>query len=140
MYARRLSLIQNKRVQPYPEDPKFIDDIVEEEEKIISWILNLSDELCEYEPPQDIMKKWEKIVSPEIEFVLNNYELVEGDGELISVMEILHNFQKETDITIDIDNMKKSLKEMGFIIKDNMNKNANRVKNSEQQSMFGFAN
>ncbi|WP_420545602.1 hypothetical protein [Nitrosopumilus sp.] len=42
------------------------------------------------------MTEWERIASPEIEFVTNNYAITEGDGEIISVMEMLHNFKKKT--------------------------------------------
>ena len=141
MFARRLSLIQNKRLESYPEDPKFIDDIVEEEgEKIVSWILNLPDELCEYESPKEIMEEWERIASPEIEFVTDNYEIIEGEGEIISVMELLHNFKKKTGISMEFESMKKALKEMGFIVKDNVIKNANRLKKSEQKNLLGITN
>ena len=137
MFARRLSLIQNKRLESYPEDPKFIDDIVEEEgEKIVSWILNLPDELCQYESQKEIMEQWERIASPEVEFVTDNYEIIQGEGEILSVMELLHNFKKKTGISMEFDSMKKSLKEMGFIIKDNVIKNANRLKKQEQKMLL----
>lgn len=139
MFARRLSLVQNKRLEPYPEDPKFIDDIAEEEgEKIVSWILNLPDELCQYESQKNVMEEWERIASPEIEFVADNYEIIEGEGEMISVMELLHNFKKKAGISMEFESMKKALKEMGFIIKDNMIKNANRHPKQIQNSLVGM--
>lgn len=135
MFARRLSLVQNKRLEPYPEDPKFIDSIVEEEgEKIVSWILNLPEELCQYETQMEVMENWEKIASPEIGFVSDNYEIIQGDGEIISVMEMLHNFKKKTGISMEFESMKKSLKEMGFLIRDNVVKNANRLKKETKQA------
>ena len=78
------------------------------------------------------MTEWERITSPEIEFVTNNYAITEGDGEIISVMEMLYRFKKKTGIFMEFESMKKSLKEMGFIIKDNVIKNANRLKKQEQ--------
>lgn len=141
MFARRLSLVQNKRLESYPEDPKFIDDIVKEEgEKIVSWILNLPDEICRYESRKEIMDEWERIASPEIEFVSNNYSIIEGEGEIISVMELLHNFKRKTGVSMEFESMKKALKEMGYLVKDNMIKNANRLKNSEQTSLADVAN
>ena len=137
MFARRLSLMQNRRLEPYPENPKFIDDIVEEEgEKIVSWILNLSDELCQYESQKDIMEEWERIASPEVGFVNDNYVIIEGEGEIISVMEILHNFKKKTGISMEFEAMKKSLKEMGFVIKDNVIKNAKRLVETGAERAF----
>ena len=138
MYARRLSRIQNKRPESYPEDPQFINMVVKKEgEKIVSWILNHPDELCQHESQKEIMTEWKRIASPETEFVTNNYAITEGDGEIISVMEMLHNFKKKTGASMEFESLKKSLKEMGFIIKDNVIKNANRLKKQEQTVLNG---
>ena len=49
MYTRRLSLIHNTRVIPYEENSEFVDHILSKEvENIVSWIVNLADEQCEY--------------------------------------------------------------------------------------------
>ncbi len=85
----------------------------EEGEKIVRWILNLPDELCQHESQKEIMKEWERIPSPEIEFVSDNYEIIQGEGEILSGIELLHNFKKKTKISMEFDSMKKSPKDWG---------------------------
>ena len=122
MYTSRLSLIHNVRMEPYPEDPTLIDRVVKEEgEKIVSWILNLSDE-CKYEDSKTVRKEWEKLASPEIEYLESNWDLTDEDTS-ISVMKIITKFKEKTGNTINIDQMTKVLHNQGFIVTHNMIKN-----------------
>jgi hypothetical protein len=124
MYGRRLSLIHNMRKDPYPENFSLIDDIAEEEgEKIISWILNLKDEDCRYEDSKTIKDEWEKLASPEIEFLENNYDITDITCDT-SIKEIVKDFkEKYPEAVMDIPTMKKSLESQGYIIKFNVIKN-----------------
>jgi hypothetical protein len=123
MYSRRLSLIHNERLDPYPENPTFLDEIVNEEgEKIISWILNLTDEDCKYEDGKTVRKEWEGLASPEIKYLQDNYD-IKDDATDHSIMKVIRHFEEVEQKTIDIPQMKKALESQGFIIKFNIIKN-----------------
>ena len=124
MYSRRLSAIYNTRKTPYNEDPNLIDDIVRQEgEQIVSWILNILDEQCEYEDSDTVKEEWEKLASPEVEFLQRNYELSLDWTEEISVMNILGHFKQTTSKTISLKTLCESLKELGYVTKYNIVKN-----------------
>ena len=126
MYSRRLSLIHNERKEAYPENSHLIEDVVREEgEKIVSWILNIPDEDCVYEDSETVREEWEKIASPEIEFLENHYTST-GDSE-VSVMSIVKHFKKVMNISITIDRMSASLKNLGYVNKFNIIKNIQRL-------------
>lgn len=132
MYSSRLSLIHNSRTIPYPEDPTLIDRIVEDEgEKIISWILNIPDEECAYEDSLTVRKEWEKLASPEIAYLEENYEISDPEPS-ISVMKIKKDFDNTTKITISLESMKKALESQGYVIKNNMISNI-RVKQKNKE-------
>jgi len=123
MYTRRLSLIHNIRINPYKEDPTLSDRIVKEEgEKIISWILNLPDDECNYEDKETVKKEWEGIASPEIEYLENNWQLSDIESEY-SVMKVIKDFQEKYQQVISIEQMLKSLRGQGYVIKNNIIKN-----------------
>ena len=126
MYSR-LSLIHNTRTKPYEEDPTLIETIVNDEgEKIISWILNLTDEECEYEKPLIVRREWEKLASPEIDFLMDNFEITD-DETSTSVMKLVKLFEEKYQIHIDLKTMVKALEEQGFIVKFNVIKNIRQI-------------
>jgi len=122
MYTRRLSLIHNKRKIAYPEDPTLIDDVAEQEgEKIISWILNLKDEECQYENSSTVRREWEELASPEVDFLKKNYDVVEDQTK--SVVTIIRDFEEKEKKAIDLKTMITALEDQGFIIKFNVIQN-----------------
>ena len=125
MYSRRLSLIHNIRELPYPEDSTFVDRIVKDEgEKIISWIVNLAEEDCQYEDTQTVRREWESLSSPELEYLEKYWEINTSDEESqISVMRLKKNFEEKYQMPISIKQFSKALEEQGFIIKFNVVKN-----------------
>lgn len=126
MYTRRLSLVHNTRKNAYDEDPEFAEKIVREEgEKIISWILNLpdNDEECQYEDKETVKREWESIASPEIKYLEDNYEPSADILTDFSVMELVRDFEAKMQQHITIEQMIKSLKSQGYVIRYNIVKN-----------------
>ena len=122
MYTRRLSQIHNTRKEPYQENPTLFEDVAKQEgEKIISWILNLDDKECQYEDSATVREEWEKEASPEIEYIINNWEITEDNKN--SVMEIVNDFKRREGKIISLDQMKKALENQGYIIKYNVVQN-----------------
>lgn len=139
MYTSRLSLIHNARTEPYPEDATLIDRVVKEEgEKIISWILNLPDEECQYEDNKTVRKEWEELASPEISYLENNWDISEGETS-ISVMKVIAKFKEKTGNIINIDQMAKSLHNQGYIVKQNMILNIREKTSDDRQMKFQSA-
>lgn len=132
MYTRRLSLIHVIKKEAYDEDPNLIDNIVSNEgEKIISWILNIPDEECQYEDGKTVRAEWEKIASPELEYIENNFEIAESEQDT-SIMSVIKNFKDKTGGNISIEHMKKALESQGFIVKWNIIKNLKLKPQPEQ--------
>lgn len=129
MYSRRLSLIHNTRELPYPEDSTFVDRIVKEEgEKIISWILNLADEECQYEDPITVRREWENLSSPEIEYLEKYWEInTSTEDSSISVMRLKKNFEEKYQMAISFKQFVDALEEQGYIIKFNVIKNIKEI-------------
>lgn len=124
MYSRRLSVLHNQRKSPYHENPDLIDEIIQEEgEKIISWILNIPDEECQYEDSGIVKSEWQSLASPEVEFLQKNYEMSSDWTEEISVRKILDCFGQTTEKSISLKQMCESLKEMGYTTRYNIIKN-----------------
>jgi hypothetical protein len=120
MYTRRLSLIHNIRKTAHKEDPTFSERIVAEEgEKIISWILNFDDSECLYEDKDTVQEEWEETASPEIAFLNKFYQLSDTSND-ISVMKIVKNFQERYQQRISIDQMAKTLKTLGYAVRNNI--------------------
>ena len=120
MYTRRLSLIHNIRKEAHKEDPTFSEKIVSEEgEKIVSWILNFDDTECQYEDKETVQTEWEETASPEIAFLNKFYQLSDTVNE-ISVMKIVKNFQEKYQQRISIEQMAKTLKTLGYAVRNNI--------------------
>ena len=120
MYTRRLSLIHNIRKEAHKEDPTFAEKIVKSEgEKIISWILNFDDKECEYEDKDTVQTEWEETASPEVAFLNKFYQLSNSTNE-ISVMRIVKNYQEKYQQRISIEQMAKTLKTMGYAVRNNI--------------------
>ena len=134
MYTRRLSLVHNLRSQPYEENPTFIYEIAKEEgEKIVSWIINLPDSECKYESSDLVRQEWEKIASPEVEFLEENY-MIADVGVDTSIMSVVKDFRAKTKKVMDIEQMKKTLENQGYIIKWNIIKNITpKIKKSQNE-------
>jgi phage/plasmid-associated DNA primase len=129
MYSRRLSLIHNIGKQK-KEDSSFPEKIIKEEgEKIISWILNLPDEECEYEDKITVKQEWEGIASPEVGYLVTNYDNTAYENR-ITVMEIIKDCLLFSGHEVDVDKMAKSLKSLGYVIKDNTVTNIIKKKTS----------
>jgi len=123
MYTRRLSLVNNTRTEPYKENSAFADKITDEEgEKIVSWIVNLSDEECEYEDKTTLQTEWENIASPEIKYLNHNYQ-TSIDESKTPIMQIIKDVHKSTSHRISVKQMEKSMKSLGYVIKNNVIKN-----------------
>jgi len=132
MYSR-LSLIHNIRTIPHEEDPTLIEQVVADEgEKILSWIVNLPAEECVYEKPYEVRNSWEALASPEIDYLMNNYE-ISGDETNVSVMKVVKLFQEQFQTHITLKTMSKALEEQGFIVKFNVIKNIRQIIKSEKK-------
>ena len=127
MYTRRLSLIHNVRKTAHKEDPTFADKIVVEEgEKIVSWILNFDDAECEYEDKDTVRKEWEETASPEIAYINEHWQLSDYKNEM-SVGKLVKDYQSLYQQRISIDQMAKTLKILGFSVYNNIIKNIEKA-------------
>lgn len=121
MYGRRLSLIHNTRKKQFDPDPQLSFRIFKEEgEKIISWIFNLTDEECEYESPETVKKEWEEIAEAETIWLKKNYRPsleTTTDHAIIGLVEL---FKDETKKLTNLENMADALKELGYVVKQNI--------------------
>jgi len=125
MYSRRLSLIHNTRELPYPENPEFVDQVVEKEgEKIISWILNIPDSECQYETPNTVRKEWESLASPEIEYLESYYDIrTDIEDSAISVMRVKRGFEEKYQQVITLKKMTEALQSLGYVVYKNIIRN-----------------
>ncbi len=119
MYSARLSLIHNIRTEKYPEDPSFADRIAKEEgEKIVSYIINLTKDECEYEDSETVRAEWEGISTPEIAYLKKNWKPVTYESK-----KLLIELVDESGLKIDMDRMANSMKSMGYNVINNLIKN-----------------
>ena len=119
----RLSVIHNKRKEKYAEDATFANRIAKDEgEKIISWILNLSDEECSYEDFETTQKEWEDLASPEIAYLERYWQVTNYDHD-VGLKRILDGCFEKTGKKVDPKVMISSLKEMTCSISNNIIRN-----------------
>lgn len=130
MFTSRLSLIRNVRQEPYEKNNTFENNIIEEEgEKIISWILNIPDEDCHYEPSAVVQENWERIASPELYFVRENYEVTSVEGGVSMTTAVLRReFQETTGKEVSMKVLTATLRDEGYIVSYNSIKNITRKK------------
>jgi hypothetical protein len=119
MYSARLSLVHNTRTEKYPEDPRFAERIAKEEgEKIVSYIINLTDDECEYEDSETIRAEWEGISTPEIDYLKENWKPVTFDSK-----KLLIELVEESGLKIDMDRMANTMESMGYNVIHGLIKN-----------------
>lgn len=119
MYTARLSLSHITRTEAYPEDSSFADKIAKKEgEKIVSYIINLTDEECDYEDSDTIRAEWEDISTPEISYLKENWKPVTFDSK-----KLLIELVNESGLKIDMDRMAASMKSLGYNVVNNLIKN-----------------
>lgn len=136
MYTRRLSLIHNIRTEAHKEDPTLVSRVVESEgEQIVSWILNIPDEDCQYEGKSTVQSEWEEIASPEIGYLEKYWEFSDEETER-SVMFLVKDFQEKYQQKVSIDQMIKTLKNEGYVVKFNIIKNIQlkHIKSDKKQN------
>jgi hypothetical protein len=119
-YSARLSLVHNTRIEPYEHTEDFEKDIVEEEgEKIISWIINMTEEECQYEDRHTVASEWEGLAAPELDYMLKYWEYGAA-AEPIPIMKIKKDFESKYNIIIpSIKLFIKNLEELGYYISKN---------------------
>ncbi len=123
MYTRRLSLIHNQKTVAFKENPTLVEQVVKEEgEAIVSWILNIPDKDCKYESKETIRHEWEEIASPEVGYLEKFYQFSDEESE-ISVMRLVKHFKEVYQQNIKFDQMVKTLKSLGYVVKFNIIKN-----------------
>lgn len=127
MYSRRLSLIHNIRKEPYPENTTLMYEIIENEaEKIVSWILNIPDEECVYEDSETLRKEWERLASPEVEYLEKHWQISDEETS-IPLIKIKYDYKQKTGNDIEIDLLEKTLHNLGYFIKNNQIKNIKEI-------------
>ena len=116
---RRLSLIHNVRKEEYAVNNSLAKDIADEEgEKIISWILNLPDEECEYDDSASVKKEWEGLASPEIEYMEKYWQYAETTNE-IPIMRLRKDYEEKYNTNISHQDFAEILKDQGYYISKN---------------------
>jgi hypothetical protein len=115
MFTNRLSLCHNTRDKPYPFDPNMEDRITENEaEKILSYILNFTDEECAYEEQDVIQKEWEALSEPELSWIETNYTESDDESDKKSVRQMLREFNETVDYKRNPKGFTTSIKKLGY--------------------------
>ena len=101
---------------PYIENPEFDEEIIKEEgSEILSWILQLTDEQCKYEKPEDVKDNWENISSPEKQWLNSHYTY--DKKESMSLIQLIKQFKKHSpNVDCTAKAMKQIVEEEGYSI------------------------
>jgi len=138
MFNRRLSLITKDIPKiPYPEDSDYAENIARDEgSDIVSWILNLTDEECQYEPKEVVQPLWESLSEPERKWIDENFE---EDAIVlpISIVQLIKEFVSETKSNTNAIFMEKLLKEMGYPVRSAIVSRLKRKKVKKPQNKQG---
>jgi len=117
MFTQRLSLLTNTRVIPFEADDSLAERVsIAEGEEILSFMVNLKDEECQYENPKSLSKRWLSIQSPEITFLDKYYEITEEVVE-VPVSRIIKKYKDVTGEKISLDTLVNTMKGEGYSIK-----------------------
>ena len=117
MFTQRLSLLTNTRVIPFEADDSLAERVsIAEGEEILSFMVNLKDEECQYENPKSLSKRWLSIQSPEITFLDKYYEITEEVVE-VPVSRIIKKYKDVTGEKISLDTLINTMKGEGYSIK-----------------------
>ena len=115
MFTNRISACHNTRKKAYPFDAGMEDRIIESEgEKILSWILNLSDKECAYEDSETVKKEWEEISEPELVWIEANYTESEEELDKQSIRKMLREFNETVEYKRDPKGFANSIKKLGY--------------------------
>jgi len=128
MFNRRLSLIEKGLPEkPYKNNTEFDDEVIESEgSDIISWILNLTDEECQYESKETVQKAWENISNPEQKWIKNNFVWSSVTDEK-SLYDLLKKFEQVTKTKTDAKNLETELKELGYFVRQGIVRNLKEI-------------
>jgi len=118
MFTQRLSLIVNTRTIPFEANDSFAEDVVNAEgEQILSYLVNLKEEECQYENAKALSKRWLSIQSPEITFLDKYYEVTDESLVEYPAIRVLKKFREVTGEKISLDTLINTMKNEGYSIK-----------------------
>ena len=118
MFTQRLSLIANTRTEPFEANDSFAEEVVNAEgEKILSYLVNLKEDECQYENPKALAKRWLGIQSPEITFLDKYYEISDESLVEVPVSRVLKKYKEVTGEKISLDTLINTMKNEGYSIK-----------------------
>jgi phage/plasmid-associated DNA primase len=118
MFTQRLSLIVNTRTIPFEANDSFAEDVVNAEgEQILSYLVNLKEEECQYENAKALSKRWLSIQSPEITFLDKYYEVTDESMVEYPAIRVLKKFREVTGEKISLDTLISTMKNEGYSIK-----------------------
>ena len=118
MFTQRLSLIANTRTEPFEANDSFAEEVVNAEgEKILSYLVNLKEDECQYENPKALAKRWLEIQSPEISFLDKYYEISDESLVEVPVSRVLKKYKEITGEKISLDTLINTMKNEGYSIK-----------------------
>ena len=121
MFTQRLSLIENTSKDRFKQDKHFAENIVKDEgEEILSYLVNLKDEECEYEDRDPLRERWESIQSPEIAFLNKYYDIDDETVSEVPVTRVLRKYKEcnpSLEQRLPLDTLISTMKTFGYSIK-----------------------